>query len=473
MKNIFIFLLIATMLTSCSKLVDDLNEDPNNPTSSSYEYILTGAEVGNIVLQTGELTRKTGIFCGYYTGIDRNHLGFSTYAVTTSSFNSEWNNVYVDVVVNALDAKQAAEDEGIGGVTIGITQVVRAMALGTATSLWGDIPFDEGGSPEVINPSFEDQKAVYSKLQNLLDEAIINLASGSGRPPSNSEIHFDGDPTAWTEVAYTLKARYFMHTKEYDQAYAAAQNGISDFSNSLMAPHGTAADNANLNYQLFAVAVRQSDIITSDFMTSLVASDASTNPDFSNYRGNVKTNETGRYNFLFQTTSFGIQPNTTDGFAAQDASASMVTYQENLLTLAEAGYRSIGFAKGLEHLNEFRAFMAIGGYLNNPDLATILYDIYDAGDFDNGGIENLDGLSANNALLREILEERYITFFGQTEGFNDTRRTENETAVRVFVVPNTGSNLPQRFLYPTIEIDRNENVPNPIPSFFEPTAVNQ
>lgn len=66
-----------------------------------------------------------------------------------------------------------------------------------------------------------------------------------------------------------------------------------------------------------------------------------------------------------------------------------------------------------------------------------------------------------------------MTLFGQIEGFNDTRRTLGETAVRVPVAPNNGSQLPQRFLYPTTEIDRNENVPDPVPDFFQPTAVNQ
>ncbi|MCB0641281.1 MAG: hypothetical protein KDC44_06555, partial [Phaeodactylibacter sp.] len=64
-------------------------------------------------------------------------------------------------------------------------------------------------------------------------------------------------------------------------------------------------------------------------------------------------------------------------------------------------------------------------------------------------------------------------FFGQIEGFNDTRRTLNEANVRVPVEPNVGSQLPQRFLYPTTEIDRNQNIPNPIPDFFAPTAINQ
>ncbi|HKK80072.1 MAG TPA: hypothetical protein VJ933_10600, partial [Phaeodactylibacter sp.] len=71
------------------------------------------------------------------------------------------------------------------------------------------------------------------------------------------------------------------------------------------------------------------------------------------------------------------------------------------------------------------------------------------------------------------LEERYVTFFGHIEGFNDTRRTLKESTVRVQVEPNTGVQLPQRFLYPTTEIDRNPNVPTPVPDFFEPTPVNQ
>lgn len=473
MKKAIIYFFGIFFLASCSGLVEGLNDDPNNPTSTSYQYILTGAEVGNIILQTGETARKSAIFAGQYTGIDRQHLGFSEYAVTTSDFNSEWNNVYVDVVANSLAAQEAAEEEGVGEVTLGITKAVRAMALGTATSLWGDIPFDEAGQPDIESPAFEGQMTAYDKLQSLLDEAIMHFESGTGRPTSGSEIYLDGDPVAWAEVAWTLKARYFMHTGEYDQAYAAAQNGVSSASNSLMAPHGSAAENANLNYSFFAVEVRQSDLVTSDFMASLIDPDQASSPDFTNYRGNSKTDETARYNYLFEVNSFGIQPNTSpDAYAGQSTSSPLVTFAENNLILAEAGLRSAGFATGLSHLNDYRAYLAMGGYMSNADPADIQYDAYDASDFESGGMENIDGISSEDALLREILEERYITFFGQVEVFNDTRRTEDES-VRVPVSPNVGSQLPERFLYPTTEIDRNPNVPQPVPGFFEATPVNQ
>ena len=80
-----------------------------------------------------------------------------------------------------------------------------------------------------------------------------------------------------------------------------------------------------------------------------------------NYRGHSKTDETARYDYLLQTTSVGIQPNTKfNGFAQIDGVGAMVTYAENLLILAEAGARA-DFNTGLGHLNEFRAYMATGG----------------------------------------------------------------------------------------------------------------
>ncbi len=471
MKKYIVLFIIISLQYSCSKVVEDINDDPNNLTSSSYGSILTGAEVGNIILQTGEPARRSAIFAGQYTGIDRQHLGFNDYNITANDFNALWSDAYVNAFRNAVEAENAIIEDEVGPVSEGITQVLQTYIIGTVTSLFGDVPYDEAGNIENTSPIYEDQQEVYNKIQDRLDEAISSLQMGDGRPVGGSEIYFDGAPDKWIETAQTLKARYYLETKQYDLAYQAAQNGISTLENNMSAPHGTAADNSNLNYQFFAVEVRQADVIVSDFMTSLIHPGPE-NPEPENYRGNSKTDETARFNYLFNTTSIGIQPNTEDGFAAQTAPAPLVTYQENLLILAEAGLRSQGFQTGLEALNDFRNFMDGGGYLTNTDSTNIEYEPYTVADFETGGMENEDGLSRDDALLKEILEERYITFFGLIHPFNDMRRTLNETNVRVPVTPNSGNELPQRFLYPQSEIDRNENVPSPIPNFFEPTDVN-
>ncbi|MBO0343472.1 SusD/RagB family nutrient-binding outer membrane lipoprotein [Flagellimonas profundi] len=472
MKRYISIVIICMLLFSCSNLVDDLNNDPNNLTKSGYGTVLTGAEVGNLLFQSGESARRAAIFAGQYKGIDRQHEGFYQYSVTTSDFDALWNDAFVNAFRNALIAEETALNDEIGPIAQGIALVLQAHSMGSITALYGDIPFDEAGNVAIADPAFEGQLSVYGKIQNTLDTAISLLNQGTGRPSAGSDIYFDGDANAWVETAYTLKARFYMHTKNYQDAWNAALNGISSLENSMYGPHGTAMENSNLNYQFFAVEVRQADVVVSDFMASLVNPETS-NPIPSNYRGNAKTDETGRYNFLFTTNSTGIQPNTTTGFAAQDAPAPLVTYEENLLILAEAGLRSNGFDEGLSRLNDYRSFMDNGGYLRNVDPSQVTYEPYVAADFESGGMENTNGISTENALLREILEERYVTFFGLLESFNDTRRTERETTVRVPIVPNAGNDLPQRFLYPQSEIDRNSNVPSPIPNFFEETPVNQ
>ena len=162
LKNILFISILSFFIFSCESLVEDLNDNPNRQTSSTYDLVLSGTQLGNMVLQTGEMTRKTGIFSGQYTGIDRSHLLYNNYNVTASTFNAEWNNVYADVIVNSRVAEQIAIDNNIGGITLGIIKVVRASAFGTAASLWGDIPYDESGVPEIENPAFENSDSENS-----------------------------------------------------------------------------------------------------------------------------------------------------------------------------------------------------------------------------------------------------------------------------------------------------------------------
>ena len=162
------------------------------------------------------------------------------------------------------------------------------------------------------------------------------------------------------------------------------------------------------------------------------------NPASTRNRNNAKTIETARFKFYYLengvNTPGKIEPNTTGttGFFAQTASFPLITYQENILTLAESAIRSgKGFATALGHLNAYRAWLNTGGNINPTYLTagSYKYEPYVAADFAAGGIENADGITADNALLREILQERYVSFYGQHIGWNDERRTRAE-AVR-------------------------------------------
>ncbi|MBV6642968.1 MAG: SusD/RagB family nutrient-binding outer membrane lipoprotein [Cyclobacteriaceae bacterium] len=461
----FFLSLLIVGIQSCSSLVDDLNDDPNNPTDANVNLILVSAQLADITIHEAHVARVAGLWSGYFTGVGRQYADIYVYNIGASSFSQIWSNIYYGVVQQSNVILE--KSEGVNNqIMIGIVKVLKAHALGAGATGWGDIPFTEAGQVEFENPQFDEQEDVFAGLQGLLDEAITSLETGIGSAPT--DIFFGGNAAAWIEVAYTLKARFYLQTRQYALAYAAAGNGISSQANSMMAPHGnTNSANENTLYT-FVARSRAGDMNSEDaYLVKLL------DPSSPDYRGDAKTNEEARYNFNFTAPLFtaGTEPNTQPGgFAAQTASFPLVTYSENLLILAEAGART-DFDTGLGHLNDYRAFLNSGGYLTTVTGA-LDYQPYVTTDFQAGGMASVAGFTQDESLLQEILEERYVTFFGQILGFNDMNRTRKET-VGIKLTPNSGTEIPHRFIYGQEEINSNVNIPSPVPGIFTPTPINE
>ncbi|MEM9981451.1 MAG: SusD/RagB family nutrient-binding outer membrane lipoprotein, partial [Bacteroidota bacterium] len=206
---------------SCQSLVDDLDEDPNNPDSAPAELTLAGAMVADALVHEGELARLAGMWSGYFTGSDRQYIGLWRYNSTATDFDSPWGNLYYGVVQQTRIIQEETQETN-NQVLRGISQVIEAHAVGTAASLWGDVPYRQAANNEEFpNPEYDDQLQVFGDMQVLLDEAITNLESGNGTVSADSDIFFDGDddgnvvPATWVRVAYTLKARYYLQVGDY------------------------------------------------------------------------------------------------------------------------------------------------------------------------------------------------------------------------------------------------------------------
>ncbi|MEM9832650.1 MAG: SusD/RagB family nutrient-binding outer membrane lipoprotein [Bacteroidota bacterium] len=490
MKILFKYSLLTLLifsLSACEGLVEDLNDDPNNPSDAPAGLIFTGVQLANATTHAGFTARMAAIWSGQMKGVDRQWSDFHVYNAGASNFTNMWDNIYYGTLRNSRIVLDKIEPQGVR-VFAGITKVTQAHCIGNATSLWGDIPFSQAAQIEEFeSPLFDNQMDIYTSLQNLLDEGIDDLESGIGVPASGTDIFYNGDPDSWTAAAHTLKARFYLDTKQYDLALQAAENGIASFEGSMYLQHGTTND-VDLNmYWDFLGPSRGGDIAAADdqgeaYLVTLL------DPANGNYRGNAKTDETARFNYYYLgadeavNTPDRIEPNTLslstgstlNAFFAQDAPFPLITYQENILTLAETSVRVGDFDAALGYLNEYRAFLNEGGYIDATYQAafTLAYEPYVAEDFASGGMENPDGLSANDALLREIIEERYVTFYGQTIAWNDERRTRG-SVVEIPITPNFGANLPWRFVYSQDEINGNPNVPNPVPGPFEIMTIYQ
>lgn len=183
-------------------------------------------------------------------------------------------------------------------------------------------------------------------------------------------------------------------------------------------------------------------------------------------RNHAKTDETARRGYYI------IDPSgDNDGIIQEREPQNMVTFFENKLIMAEAAGRSGGVAAGLPHLNEVRAWLNTGGHLNdNYTGLAYNYAHFVAADFDSGGIENVSGsLSANDAFLREVMEERYVSGFGMHMPYNDPRRlrkSDETIAVPYFMVGADNSRKPERMPYAQNELNSNSSVPDEDPGIY-------
>lgn len=239
----------------------------------------------------------------------------------------------------------------------------------------------------------------------------------------------------------------FKHLSQgnYSAAITYANAGISSKANDLNTSHGTSQENRNLYYK-FIIDERQDYLVATDsYLVHLL--------DGTSERALPTPGDQLRFNEYFITDGDRTLINTNEnGRFSQTSTFPLASYYENQLILAEAKFKTNDETGALSHPNNVRAS---------------LRDEY------NSNEEGFPNSSATGSmLLKQILEEKYITLIGEIVTFHDLRRTLNYLGVPNKTTGSTGaSEFPQRFLYPQTEVDTNSNIPTPLPEFFATTET--
>lgn len=478
MKTKILLLVLATVISfvSCDDSFENLNKNQNNLTTDVAvpgNLLIKGTMLADVAINASHLQRISAMWSGQYKGEILLYNALYNYNISTEESNSAWGYLYNGIIKQnrLIEKSLAIEPKSRQLLMGGITKIIEANAVGTATSIWGDIPYSEAvtntDNPE-FDPKFDKQADVYKAIQIKLDEAITQLTTSGVATALPEDIFFAGDPAKWVKVAYTLKARYYLQTKQYGLAYNAALKGISSNSETLKFMPITATGGENLLYRFMRGRAGYMTTNTNVYLSELLGT------GFSNSRRNSKTNETARNKFYKATRYASGNKN----IAGETTSMYLVSFQENLSILAECGARTVSFDKGLEHLNSLRALLASGTlfYVNGA----LQYDAYRASDFTpNTGMENSAPLAVltnpTRALLREIIEERYVLGVGTFIPFNDARRlrkSDSDIAVP-FPLNNTSvTKYPERFPYSQNAINANSNTPKNV-DIYTVTPVNQ
>jgi hypothetical protein len=442
-----------------------LSNNPNQPSQASISQLFVAVQSGQFALQEGTVPMMMCMWVQACGGTNARFVEQAGRYVFGESSNIGANGGDWAVVYDAgglVDIRSVAADAAASGDStwLGITKVWEALTIGTASDMWGAVPFTEVTTSST--PALDPRFTVLDSVQNLLTQAIAELTNGAGDGPGAVDLVYGGDRASWIKAAWTLKARYLMHTAEslgtpaYTAAIAAALQGISDASGAgdLAGFHsGAGAGERNM------WAAFQS---SSSFGQDLTAGKALV--DIMNARSDPRLpayfclNTAGAYagqDFdapIADASAFGCKPlRFTDTYRMP-----YVSYAENELILAEAYNQTGDDPSALTHLNNARAFANATYPPTAGPPATV-------------ALPALAGITGA-ALLDSIMTEKYIAMFQNIETINDYRRT-CIPAITV-VTNNQGfSNVPGRLFYPQIERNVNPNVPDPSvqlapPSYF-------
>src|SRR6056297_1871781 len=161
-QNIFSLLIVGLlMFTACTDDWEEMNEDPNSPTTVPATNLL-----GNGIRYFGEYyydawfnMNNVSTYAGHLGKIQ--YIDESRYYERESVINTNWRDLY-RVAIDLEMAKQFARDEGNKNLEAAAL-TFQSFVYGIGTDSWGAMPFTESinGLSGNTTPAYDDQETIY------------------------------------------------------------------------------------------------------------------------------------------------------------------------------------------------------------------------------------------------------------------------------------------------------------------------
>jgi len=442
--NLIVLLFIGLVFVSCDKDFEELNTNPNNPTSIPSQLLL-----GNIIRNTGNIMYSTfnggdmgECWAQHWAKVQYNDE--ARYEPRESSLTNVWTGLYEQVAADANQMYILAGEEG-SLVNQGVAQTMKAYSMLLLTDLYGNVPFSEALQGAVnIAPVYDSQATVYNGCLALLDEAMVLLNPANGDLDSSQDIIYGGDVSKWRKFAASLKFRALMRMSAKDlragEMLALVNSGMlfSSSDDEAKLVYLSAAPNANPIYETVVFGTRGEWKVNSEIVDRMSGSNDNRLPvvaqvnDNDEYRGkpsgiaDVPSNE---YSYA------NVSP-LGEFYLAPELPAVFLSYTELQFLLAEAAKK---------------------GYINGGDTAASSY--YQAGiassfaDNDGasmGGYYSGAVVYTSGNALEQIATQKWLGLYGQgMEAWTEWRRT----GYPMLTPAEDGAinEIPSRYRYPVIE----------------------
>jgi starch-binding outer membrane protein, SusD/RagB family len=437
---------VLAAVTACDDFLTGtgMTVDPNFPTGEpNAEQLLIATQVRMFMNQEGQAARTAAIWTQQLAGVNNQQRDYGsryTYAAFELDTNTAFNNIYTQGgLVDIRRLREAATEEGIPRYEA-MGKFIEAFTMGTATSLWGDLPYREAINPEIAAPAIDPQEQIYADVKALLTDAITQFGTIPNAPVLQ-DLVYAGNTDRWIAAANTLTARYWLHVarrvgqQAYQNALDFALVGINEApADEFQAIHGQApGDFRSVHGSTLNVSANtwgnflaeRADIAANRRMLRIL--EQRDDPRLAGYHSAVA----GEYRGSDQFGAGGdAQPWSllNPARSALDFRQPFITWAENQLIKAEARFMLNQPVLALGHLNDVRTAVGMPAHLGP-------------------------------VTLEEIMVEKWIVQFQNTDAFSDWRRhcyprliPGGPSATQV-----PAARVPGRYVYGSTERQQNPN----------------
>ncbi len=463
--SVILFAGMFFITTSCNDFLD-VNKDPNNPTKVSEPLLLTGI-LANFSYEVvgGYPVRVTNTWIKQTT-YNAVLPHYDNYQVTENDVNNLWTFFsYPQIMQNCKILAEAATQKKALNYSA-IAKIIRAWNMSIVTDLYGNAPFSEAlRADEFPKPKYDTQESIYAGIQTLLDEAISDIDATDKNltvTPGADDFIFKGNMTKWRKVAFTLKARFYLHltyapnhvpATQAQLALDAIANGLQTLGDDAKYPYLDEPGQENPWFQYAIDGKWDTDTQISNFYITMLN-------DLSDPRIHAQA---GLVNGAYAGHENGTpaEPDLSpigEFYSAADATLEFMSAVESKFIEAEANFL---LGKRTEAETALRAGLTISFDKQKAAIETGAAELGITAGTINTDITNY--INANSILpvddkdaYEHIMTQKYISNFLQFETYNDWRRTGYpEVAPVAQPFPDNLATVPLRFPYPSAELQYN------------------
>lgn len=446
-------------LTGCKKFLD-VNEDPNTTPYAQESLVLPSTQGAMGMIVGCNMQIFGGLWGQYWTQNTTNsqYKTIEQYQPVPLSFNRTWGLLYNTALQDIEDITRSKYDQYAA-----IAFIEKAYTYQLATDAFGDVPLKDAlKGADNMAPHYDSQKEVYDSIIAWAQKGISLANNSAAIKPATDDLIFGGNMNSWKAFGNTLLLKIFMRLSEVDPA--KAQAGIAKLYAS--SPTFLAA-NAKIGYSntagnynpLFAetYSLNTQNLIASK--TTIDALKANSDPRISyfylirgttwngNYQGDYGINQT---NCAYPSTNVGGRLGGAYSALSATAPVILMSSAESLFLQAEAAARGWGsgdaptlFGRGInESFANCGMSSSAAAYISAAPAAQFPADM--------------------EGQINAIITQKYFAMCG-TQGFEAWTEWRRTGYPNILVVSRNSAlgttELPQRFLYPEVELTRNQNFP--------------